>query len=454
MNLINLKHKFLLLLLIVVVAPIYSQVEFSGKVDLNGFYSSKETLPFWFYSNQRGRISDSTNFAGLISGKMNYEISEHSSLEVGGGLFYDDKFSDEVFLDELYADLQWKKLELIIGRKQKEEFYNGLSATNENFAWSLNARPLPGIQFRTSAPIFFNENEKLGLEFSWNEFWMGNDRYVKGARLHYKSLYLIYNFENDWHLKAGIKHFAQWGGESPLWGPQPTSFSEYLRVFAGREGGEDALETDQINVVGSHLGTYELYLKKHYSDFSLSFIYNHFFEDGSGSRYANFPDGRYGIFYETKDETNLIYSAIYEFYYTKNQSQNSSSPHKNDFYFWNGVYRSGWTYKNRILGVPFFDFDPSIPQIVGNKFTAHHIGVSGKLSSVSSHSLPYKFLVSHVHKEGTLLKDYPVHRNELYLNYEVGLVQKPFELDLLLGSEFSNVASPIFGAGLSLSKHF
>lgn len=433
---------------------IYSQVEFSGSVNLEGYYSTKDKLPFWFYSNQRGRVSEETRFDGWINGRMNYDISFSTSLEIGGGILYDDNFSDEVFIDELYADFKWKKLELIGGRKQREEYYNGLSATNENFAWSLNARSLPGIQLRTSEPIYFNENEKLGIEFSWNEFWMGNDRYVKGARLHYKSLYLIYNFEKDWHLKAGIKHFAQWAGVSPTWGPQPTSISEYLKVVAGREGGEDALETDQINVIGSHLGTYELYLTRSLSNYSLGFIYNHFFEDGSGSRYANFPDGRYGVFYETKEEKILIHSVIYEFYYTKNQSQNSSSPHKNDFYFYNGVYRSGWTYNNRIIGVPFFDFDPDLPQIVGNKFTAHHIGLSGDLSAESSHSLPYRFLVSHVHKEGTLSKDYPVHRNELYLNYKIALVQEPFGLSLQLGSEFSNVASPIFGAGLSLSKHF
>lgn len=433
---------------------LFSQVEFSGKINLNGFYSNKETLPFWFYSNQRGRVSDSTEFAGWVTGKMNYEISQNSSLEVGGGILYDDKFQDEVFIDELYADLKWKKLELIVGRKQKEEYYNGLSATNENFAWSLNARPLPGIQLRTSGPIYFNENKKLGFEFSWNEFLLGNDRYVKGARLHYKSLYLVYNFENHWHLKAGINHFAQWGGDSPRWGPQPTSFSDYLKVISGREGGEDANPGDQVNVVGSHLGTYELYLRKDFYEYSLSFIYNHFFEDGTGSRYANFPDGRYGFYYENKDLKAFVTSAIYEFYYTRNQSINSSAPHKNDNYFNNALtYNSGWTYQRRIIGLPFFDYSKEKDMIVGNKFLAHHIGITGSFSNYF-HNYPYKLLISHVHKEGTYFHYYVPDRQELYINYEMGLLQKPFDLKVQFGTEFSNVAKPIFGAGISLEKRF
>jgi len=207
-----LKHKilFLFLLLISAVDPVFSQVEYSGSINLEGYYSNKDKLPFWFYSNQRGRVSEETNFDGWISGKMNYDFSKNSGLEIGGGILYQDAVKDEVFIDELYADFKYSWLEVIAGRKQKEELYDGLSATNENFAWSLNARPLPGIQIKSSEPIYFNKNKKLGFEFSWNEYLMGDDRYVKGTRLHYKSLYLLYNFKSDWSLKAGIKHFAQW----------------------------------------------------------------------------------------------------------------------------------------------------------------------------------------------------------------------------------------------------
>lgn len=447
------KKLFLLLIFITISLESSAQVEFSGKVSGSGFYSNSEELPFWFYSNQRGRISDSTDFSGLVSAKLNYDLSEISSLEVGGGFLYDDKFSDEVVIDELYVEFNWKWLKAIAGRKQRKELYNGLSATNENFAWSLNARPLPGIALSTVKPLFFNQNKKLGVEITWAEYFMGDDRFVKNARLHSKSLFLMYNPSTSFKLKGGISHYAQWGGNSPVLGQQPESFGEYLRVITGRSGGEEANMSDQINVSGSQLGVYIFELKKSTDNYSLKLIYNHFFEDGSGSRYANFPDGRYAVYFEKKEANSLLNALLYEFYYTKNQSQNSSSPHKNDFYFWNGIYRSGWTYQNRILGVPFFDFDSSLPQIVGNKFIAHHIGISGSVD-VLSKAVPYKLKLSFVQKEGTLSKAYSPSRQEFYGNYEIRLLQSFIDLDLRLGTEFSNVANPIFGAGVNISKEF
>ena len=451
---IILKKKYLFFLLFAVSSFYsYAQVEFSGSIHLNGYYSNNDELPFWMYSNERGRISEETNFSGWINGQMNYAISDKSTLEIGAGILYQDDYLNDDYIDELYADFKYSWFQVIAGRKQEPEMYNGLSATNENFAWSLNARPLPGLQIQTSSPIYFNENKKFGLEFSWEEYLMGNDRFVKGARLHTKSIYLVSNFNNDWQLKAGIRHFAQWGGDSTSLGAQADGFEDYLRVITGRKGSDAANMSDQINVAGSQLGTYELYLTKGFYDFKLKFLYNHFFEDGTGSRYANFPDGRYGIFFNKIEQNKLIEAAIYEFYYTRNQSKNSSAPHKNDYYFWNGIYRSGWTYQQRIIGLPFFDYDQDASLIVGNKFMAHHIGLSGVLNSETV-NLPYKLFATYIQKDGTLSKSYTPKRNEIYLNYEIGLLQNPFNLRVRLGAEYSNIAQPIYGAGLSLSKQF
>nr|WP_279344006.1 capsule assembly Wzi family protein [Gramella jeungdoensis] len=432
---------------------VFSQVDFSGSLNLQGYYSNKEKLPFWFYSNQRGRISEETTMAGWISGKMDYTISEKSSLEIGGGLLYQDDYLNDDFIDELYIDFKYSKFSLIAGRKHYEELYNGLSAANENFAWSLNASPMPGIQIKTDETIYFNQNEKLGFEFSWAEYLMGNDRFVKGTRLHSKSLYLVYNLNQDWILKGGIRHFAQWGGKSPVGGSQPTGLKDYFMIITGREGGENALVQDQQNVLGSHLGTYELYLSRELGNLRFRFIYNHYFEDGTGSRYANFPDGRYGFYFENKEENSLFQSWIYEFYYTRNQSMNSSAPHKYDYYFWNGIYRSGWTYQDQIIGVPFFDFDEETPIITGNKFLAHHIGLAGNFNNYFL-SYPFKLLATYVRKDGTLSKRYTPNRDEIYLSYEMGLLKEPFKLCIMLGAEYSNVAKPVYGAGLSLSKQF
>ncbi len=127
------------------------------------------------------------------------------------------------------------------------------------------------------------------------------------ARLHHKGFKFVYRPNPDFEMKAGIRHFAQWAGDSPESGQQPDGFSDYIKVITGREGGENAVGGDQVNVLGNHLGTYELEIRKRLSpEMQLNFIYNHMFEDGTGSRFANFPDGRYGVFLDFDDDRRLI----------------------------------------------------------------------------------------------------------------------------------------------------
>ncbi|WP_298528384.1 capsule assembly Wzi family protein [uncultured Christiangramia sp.] len=448
------KFQFFLLFSLLFSDLVYSQVKYSGSVNLEGYYSTKETLPFWFYSNQRGRLSAQTNIDGWVNGKLNYDISDNTSLEIGGGILYQDTFKYEVFIDELYADFNYKWLQIIAGRKQKPELYNGLSATNDNILWSLNARAIPGIQLKTNAPVYLNSNEKFAFEASWNEYYLGDNNGAKNVRLHHKEIQVLYNFRRGWTLKAGIQHFVQWGGISEEFGKQPDKFSDYIRIISGREGDVGANQGDINNALGNHLGSWELYVTKELKNKRLSFIFNNFFEDGSGSRGANFPDGRYGIFIKSKDQRQLINSFMYEFYYTRKQSQ--TGPFLYDNYFNNGVYPFGWTYKGSILGAPFFTYDSDLNYIVNNKFSAHHIGIGGQFSTYFQ-SFPYKILLSYAHNEGTYGKSLNTEGlNEDVLNFysKWRLLNLPIQADLKLGFEFNSIKEPIFGAGISLSKQF
>lgn len=427
-----------------------SQVEYTGKVTAEGYYTTGEELPFWMYHNKRGRISEDTNLAGWISGKAVYNFGAASSLEAGAGVLYQDGIGDNVFLDEAYLQFRNNWLQITGGRKQREELYNGLSATNENILWSLNARPLPGLQIGTTRPIMVFPKAGVGFEASLEEYVLEKDRHVSNARVHHKSFHLVYQPNEEWRIRAGIQHFAQWGGDSKTTGPQPEGFSDYIKVFSGREGGENAVGGDQVNVLGNHLGSYELFVKRSFPDWCLEFIYNHIFEDGSGSRYANFPDGRYGFYVNIKNKERLINSFIYELYYTKNQSVNSTGPHKNDTYFNNYLtYRSGWTYHQRILGAPFFKYDPVENRIENNRFVAHHLGFSGNIGE-----FPYKLLASYARNGGTVERAYSPKQDVGNLYSEITIFQKWINIDLQLAAEVKDSNSPVFGTGISLSKRF
>jgi len=431
----------------------YPQLEFSGEVNMKGMYSTGENLPFWMYKNQRGRISENTNAAGWITGKAIYDLSYTSTLEVGAGILYRDGNSDRVFLDESYMQFRNTWLEVVAGRKQKPELYKGISSTNENILWSLNARPLPGIQIRTRKPLFIFPEAGIGFEASLEEYLFENGRVTKNARLHHKSLHLVYRPSPDLQFKAGIQHFVQWGGTSEEFGPQPQGFNDYLKIFAGRGGGEGALQGDQENVLGNHLGSWELYVDKDFRDYRLGLIYNNIFEDGSGSRFANFPDGRYGIYFENKEKDRLVNAVIYEFFYTRHQSNNVNRWGA-DNYLGHGVYSPGWTYEDRILGAPFFTYDEQAGMIVNNKFTVHHLGLSGQVSNYWN-VYPYKLLLTYAHNEGTFRRGLPFgNENALHVFGELRLLNRPFNLEIELASTFNSKKEPIFSAGISIHKSF
>ena len=133
------------------------------------------------------------------------------------------------------------------------------------------------------------------------------------------------------------------------------------------------LRSDQANALGNHLGSWELYLTKKLNTSQLQFIYNSIFEDGSGSRMANFPDGRYGLFWQAEEKDQLINSIIYEYYNTRDQSHDVNKWGA-DNYLNSQFYTRGWSYRDRVIGSPLFTYDSEINKVINNKFSAHHIG--------------------------------------------------------------------------------
>ncbi|MCY2687780.1 capsule assembly Wzi family protein [Salinimicrobium sp. TH3] len=444
-----------------------AQVYYSGEIQLKALIAQDGELPFWMYHNQRGRIFQETDLSGYLGGLAGYRAGM-IDITAGAGAFFVNGSKSNSYLDEFYVAAGYSWFEVVLGQRQREEFYKGLSAANESILWSLNSRPLPGLKLGTRRPVYLDEAKRLGFEMTWEEYLLGEDRYVRNAHLHHKRISFIWNFEPGWQLRAGIRHFAIWGGESPAAGKLPESIEDYLRVITGQGGGDTALETDQLNVLGSHLGSYELSLTKQFNSGSLTFLFNSIFEDGSGSRGANFPDGRYGVFFSGSEENKLINGMIYEFYYLKDQSQ--TLPHLYDNYFNNGVYASGWTNNGRVMGLPFvtpnyyedYPPGPSVVRIGNNNLLAHHIGVSG----VIINNLPYKLLLSYRRNYGHYknitgvgkfiyyapddprgLYVIPSEVFSAYTNFTV--LQSPVNINLELGTDLSAEENKL-GAGVSV----
>ncbi|MCC8358440.1 capsule assembly Wzi family protein [Salinimicrobium sediminilitoris] len=425
-------------------------VDYSAVVNFKGMFSTEDELPFWMSRNKVGRVAPDSNISTWITGKALTYLNLDSFIEVGAGLVYFDGVNDEFAIDELYAHYEYKWLQITAGQKHEPILYNGLSATNENMLWSLNHRPLPGLQIATNRPIFFSSNQYeepqgLGIEAAWEEYFLGNDRYVEGAMLHHKNLRLVYRSSNDWEVKAGIHHFAQWGGKpgGDDSEKRPSSFSDYLEVITG-QGGESGLAED-ADVLANHLGSYEFFVSKQFLNYRLQFIYNHIFEDSWGMGFGNFPDGRYGIYYEDVDTERLFNSFILEYYTTRNQRQ----PGQLREYFSHGIYRSGWTYMDRIMGAPFFTPAPDGMGIDNNKFSTIHFGTGGRLP-FGTYNLPYKLLVTYDHREGSWTNHIIPNENVIHTYVNATVYDRALKVNLEAGADLGADAGSNFGAGLHL----
>lgn len=424
-------------------------INFSGEITGKGIAFSGKESPFWLHSNQRGRIDELTNIAGWATGLASYNLSDNSQLNLGLGVLYSDGYTDKVQLDESYIEYKNSWLNAYVGRQQREELYQGLSATNMNILWSLNARPLPGVSLEITRPIYFWKDAGLGFKASLEEFMTDDDRYVDDTRIHHKSFHLVFNKIENFTFTAGVQHFVQWGGTSPDFGKLPDGFDDYLKVFTGAGSGSEIGGGNEVNGLGNHLGSYELIINTSIGNYNIDIIYNHLFEDGSGMRLRNTPDGRYGIFLEKENQDTWIDALMYEFYYTRDQSEGSGTTDGEDNYFNNNLYRSGWTYENRILGIPFITLGENRFRINNNNIVAHHIGLTG----TAFDKIPYKLLTSYRMNYGA--KAGGNLRSDILSTYLDMLVYQNFlNINVQLGTDFSTINSPNFGAAVQVSKSF
>ena len=348
--------------------------------------SSDTTLPFWLVANQHGAVPNSDY--GLLNTAIFKDYDTPDALfdfsykaSATGFIAQENK----LLLNELYLGVRFKNIVLDLGAKNDAVLWNNLSSSNGNIIKSINARAMPGVNIKTNKFITL-PFAKSWLEVKGNfaHYFMNDTRFVDNTNLHHKSLYLKTTLSPTFEVIAGLDHYAQWGGSSPQYGAQPSSLSDYIKVVFGAEGGDNALETDQNNALGNHLGAYLLQLNYNKENIGLNFYYSHPFEDTSGREMSNWQDGLYGVFVDFKKNKSMLNSILLEFTYTKNMSNIPRSDVGPDNYFNNGIYKSGWTYHGNTIGSPYFTPKPiddsgiTSGVIEGdNRFAAINIGANG-----------------------------------------------------------------------------
>lgn len=390
-------------------------------------------MPFWAGANRRGLVPENLSngqnrllagygdnrggLSGLMTAGAEFAYLTKPEIAITAGLSfagYGVKDSWKGMLDRLYFGISWKKLHLDLGMKDRYFDYNGLSLTGGDLAYSGNARNLPGYNLSTDFIYIPYTRKIIGFKANFADYMMIDNRYVDKALLHNEALFVKITPIKRLSLTLGLEMWSQWGGTSEKYGRQPSSFNDYLRVMFGRSGGDDATQSDQINVLGNHLGRELIRLDWHADDFTVTFQHDIPFEDKSGMRFMNFPDGVNTLNFSFRNRDRWVTDILLEFVYTKWQSgpqhdrpATDEELEKNpdnkrvilggcDNYFNNGEYRSGWTYYGNTIGLPLFTPMPAgedgkVLGVCNNRVTAWHFGLRGNAAG----KVPYKLLFTY-----------------------------------------------------------
>ena len=455
------KYILLFLLCFISVYSLKSQSkDLRYSIKTSAGLSSDITLPFWLVANQYGSVPDSDY--GLLNTSVFKTFDTPDTLfdisykaNVTGFIAQENK----LLLNELYLGVRFKNILLDIGAKNDAIAWHNLSSSNGSIIKSNNARAIPGVTIKTNNYVTLPFAKSwLQVKGNFAHYFMDDTRFVDNTNLHHKSLHIKTSLSPVFEIIAGLDHYAQWGGTSPQFGPQPSSFKDYIKVVFGAEGGDNATANDQFNALGNHIGAYILQFNYQGQKANYNFYYSHPFEDTSGREMTNWQDGLYGVFIDFKKQKAAITHLLAEFTYTKNMSNIPVSISGADNYFNNGIYKSGWTYHGNTIGSPYFTPEPVDANditngvIVGdNRFAAFNLGANGYVKW-----LPYKIMLSHTTYYGWFNQEYEQYPVQISGILDIVIPQDKFNLPFDVAACFAFDAGSYrpknFGAFLSITK--
>ena len=464
----------IIVLLITLQFQCYSQSHIpSISVESGAVISTGKHAPFWFYTNQYGKISTKNNSIFLMS-------SIYRNFKDSSKIDYSYNFSPLLRYDGLgrsymhqwYGEVKFHFIHFTAGAK--EEFYGNQDSTLSSgcIIWSKNARPMPKLKLEVPnyTPVPFTW-KYLEFKGGMAHGWFDDNEYNKNVWLHHKYFYLRLGGKLPVHVSYGLHHFAQWGGTN--YDPYlklPHDWNAFKNVFLGRSGSSADPNTpwgEAINKLGNHLGSRNFGMEIDFTKTKVSLYWQNIFEDGSGKAYRNIKDGLFGISIRSKEKDKLISGFVYEFFNSTDQSgrineTDSIKPDGhyyelggNDDYFNNGVYIKGWTFQEMLLGNPLIT-SPAIMHgnvsnyLRNNRIMAHHLGIESQRGKVI-----YKLLYTYSLNYGTNL--YPIspreNQHSILLTAHIREVL-PWKLNFTcaMGADFGNTYGDNAGIMVSVSR--
>lgn len=450
------KIKSLILIAFLAISSIVNgQKKVKYEAGLSSSLSTDE-MPFWLHSNKRGLVPNkSYAMADFLLG-MDFDEKSDRAINFmweASAVTYTGNES-KFILDKLHLTLKWKSIQLSLGQKPDAIAFDGLSSTNGNLLYSNNARSYP--KYELSVPEWTDLPFLKGIvsfKALLSDGITTDNRYIDHALIHRKNLFFRLFKDKKFSVSGGIEHVAMWAGTHPVHGKISISADKYFKVFTGAGDKEGEFGNDAYRL-GNHIGSYHFDAYYNADKFSLTAYYRSIFEDGSGRKSENKPDGLYGLHFNNKNgKKHIIQSALVEFYHTTDQSGNQKgiidgiNYRGKDNYCNHGEYQSGWTHYSRTIGSPLFTSGESA--VINNRFKAVHTGLRGFIGSIS-----YKTYLTFSRNYGTYYAPFESTLNQFSGLIEVTIPSQkiPFKIDLACAVDRGELLKDNIGFFIRLSK--
>ncbi len=396
---------------------------------------SDHDSPLWLNANKYGLSSISGNNGYIRVGAFrSTETDSTYNWKFGYGIdmaaAYD--FTSSFILQQLYADIQYKKVRLSIGSKERPANLKNPQLSSGSQTLGTNARPIP--EFRIEIPEYISLTGTsnwvgikghFGYGFFTDNNWKGTytepgRQYADHVLYHSKSGFLRFGNEDKFPLifEGGIEMANQFGGiirNYPREGeslPMGHSIKDFIEIIYS--GGSDPGEGVYANAMGNTVGSWLFSLSYKFKDAKLRVYYDHFFEDHSQLFFQyGWKDGLIGIEFQLP-ENRFISTLLYERIGTKDQSGAVYHDHTEaipdqisakDNYYNHGLYTS-WTHWGQAIGNPLYTsplyrHDGQL-SFDNNRFIGHHFGISGS----PTEEIAYRILYTYTSNWGTYSAPY------------------------------------------------
>ena len=426
---------------------------YTGGVSAVASYGSG--APTWLHGNRNGEIS-SMPYSGNISlGLLKPATRPNRWFDYDGAVVLSGRIagSDSTvrgtgFFNMLYAHARLYIVDITAGIKPIYSPFGDAELTAGDLLFSNNAHPIPritiGIDNYTPFPGLYGYVEiRGGLTHGWLD---DNNPYVSKTLLHHK--FIGGRVGGKWPVNIAYEfhHVAQWGGYMNGTYDLGNDWTSFVHVLAAKSGG--SVQNEQLNRQGNHIVSQTLCLTAKGDGWHMDVYWQDLQDDGAihpiGCR-NNSKDGRWGV-YATQDKWLYISGLTFEIIQMTDQSgpwhdRDGMVFGGDDTYYYNSVYKQGWTYFGRSICSPLLRPENS-------RVWAYHVGVKGDIFGFR-----YRVLCTYADNYGTYRSPLRSHNTAALLEVHK-TVPEAWGLDfgVALSGDFGNQYGNRFGAMITISK--